>query len=48
MPRSVVKRHRVAFDELCLGLKRQWVGRPFQGASLDGTSPRAKARGLFC
>jgi len=28
---------------LCLGLKRQWIGRPFQGASLDGTSPRAKA-----
>ena len=26
--REIFKRHRVAFDELCLGLKHQWVGRP--------------------
>ena len=39
--REIFKRHRVAFDERSDALQ-------LQGASLDVTSPRAKAPGLFC
>jgi hypothetical protein len=56
--REIFKRHRVAFDERMFGIEIPKGRTPLQlqgatplqlqGASLDVTSPRAKAPGLFC
>jgi hypothetical protein len=41
--REIFKRHRVAFDERYVCNETPMGRTPFQGASLDGTLPRAKA-----